>query len=429
MEANMARCLRALLLVVPPLAVPLAGASALTVTVSFEKIADTATAIPGGTGAFTSFGRNPSIDGGEVAFRGEGEPPTPVDAIQQGVYSTVGGLGVLADQSTAIPGGVGSFETLTFKPSIDAGALAWSGDGASGQEGIYQDEGGGAEQVAGRNTLLPGGQALERFDLFVSAPVRDGGAVVFHATGDGGGLGAATSGLYTNAGGTLAPLVDTSTLVPGTAETFAFLSDPALDAGEVAFRARGSGGTEGVYRLGSAGLATVADQTTPAPSGALFAEFGGEPALSGGVVVFRARDASGLTGLFRRSSGGAVRVADASTPIPDGGGAAFSGFGNHAIDRGVVVFEGIGAPGSAVGLYAEAGGELVKIIDLGDSLDGKTPAELEISREAISENRVAFWARFGDGSEGVFVATLPEPGAEGLLAAALLLGALSRRRR
>ena len=48
-----------------------------------EKIADTSTPLPAGTGAFAAFGV-PSIDGGTVAFRADG------DMGQKGVYALVG---------------------------------------------------------------------------------------------------------------------------------------------------------------------------------------------------------------------------------------------------------------------------------------------------------------------------------------------------
>ena len=69
-------------------------------------IADKNTAIPGGSGNFTSF-YHPSLDGGNVAFQGTGSG-------QSGIYTDIGGLGVVADLNTAIPGGSGNFTELGY---------------------------------------------------------------------------------------------------------------------------------------------------------------------------------------------------------------------------------------------------------------------------------------------------------------------------
>ncbi len=413
MQAKTARygLVRVLVATLPPL---LAGADAAALTVTFIKKADTATPIPGGSGAFTSFGRNPSIDGGfAVAFRGDGEAPTPVGPAQQGIYSNLSGsLAVVADQGTPSPGGAGSFESFPLEPSsdVDYGA-SWGGGGAAGQAGIYRDAGSGAERLADRNTLLPGGQSGELFDLFVFPPASDGDDVVFPALGDGGALGPPTVGVYRASGGALAALVDSNTTMPGTSENFDFISRAHVDAGVVAFRGWSASGFDGVYRI-DVGLETVADENTLAPSGLPFQSFGGDPVPSGDAVVFRGTDVAGLSGIFRAESGIAL-VADETTPIPEGGGATFEIFGDYAIDGDLVVFEGIGAAGSQAGLYAHhalgVGGTLEKIVDLGDSIQGKSVSELELSGEAVSGNDVAFWARFSDGSEGVFVAGLSSP--------------------
>ena len=71
-----------------------------------EKIADTSTPLPAGTGAFAAFGV-PSIDGGTVAFRADG------DMGQKGVYALVGNtLTKVANLDTPVPGGGGQFHLL-----------------------------------------------------------------------------------------------------------------------------------------------------------------------------------------------------------------------------------------------------------------------------------------------------------------------------
>ncbi|HEV8544123.1 MAG TPA: choice-of-anchor R domain-containing protein, partial [Verrucomicrobiae bacterium] len=116
---------------------PTAGQSA-----SLTAAADTSTAIPGGSGNFTAFGTDqehpvaPAMQGDRLAFVGSGS------ASQQGIY-TIGvsappqaGPARLADSSTAIPGGTGNFASFGAV-SISDTDVAFLANGANGQQGIY----------------------------------------------------------------------------------------------------------------------------------------------------------------------------------------------------------------------------------------------------------------------------------------------------
>src|SRR4051794_36626228 len=73
----------------------------------FTFVADTNTAIPGGTDNFAATGA-PAVSGGVVTFRGTGSSG------QQGLYSGSGGaLTRLVDLNTAIPGGTGNFTSIS----------------------------------------------------------------------------------------------------------------------------------------------------------------------------------------------------------------------------------------------------------------------------------------------------------------------------
>ena len=94
------------------------------------KAADKNTSIPDGTGNFTSFINKPSIDGSTVVFRGKGS------SSQEGIYSySSGSLATIVDTNDAIPGGTGNFE-ITFLPVIDGGNVAFRGNGSGGQQGF-----------------------------------------------------------------------------------------------------------------------------------------------------------------------------------------------------------------------------------------------------------------------------------------------------
>ena len=107
---------------------------------SFTQTADTATAIPAGTGFFTTFPAAPSISLGNVSFLGAGAGG------QQGVYAGVPGHPVMpvADFNTAIPLGVGNFTgfippnpIIPPNPVISGRNAVFVGTGAGGQQGVY----------------------------------------------------------------------------------------------------------------------------------------------------------------------------------------------------------------------------------------------------------------------------------------------------
>ena len=136
------------------------------------------------------------------------------------------------------------------------------------------------------------------------------------------------------------------------------------------------------------------------------------------------------TGVFAGSTGALRTVSDTNTQIPEGVG-NFTGFGTVVIQDGLVVFEGSGASGQE-GIYVERDGMLNKVIDLSDSLvDGKSLSNFTISEDAVSGADIAFSASFdigtGNPTNGIFLATIPEP-STALLFATGLIGLAIRRR-
>ena len=99
-------------------------------SVSFELLAGTDTPIPGGSGNF-GFTFDPAIDGGSAVFWGR-----DVNG-NDGIYTTHGGLRRVADRTTPIPSGTGSFTSFGGDPMIHDGRVMLVGWGSSGQMGIY----------------------------------------------------------------------------------------------------------------------------------------------------------------------------------------------------------------------------------------------------------------------------------------------------
>jgi hypothetical protein len=116
-------------------------------------IVDTDTGVPGGTGTFVSLS-TPSLDAGDVAFWALD------DNSGEGIYTDAGGtLRVVANESTPIPGGTGDF-TQFGEPSIDGGSIVFGGVGSGTQRGIYLDSGGGLERVIDTSMTLEGKSIL-----------------------------------------------------------------------------------------------------------------------------------------------------------------------------------------------------------------------------------------------------------------------------
>ncbi|MFV2069865.1 MAG: hypothetical protein ACC645_23110, partial [Pirellulales bacterium] len=155
-------------------------------TVTFTKIADTNTAIPGGTGNFTGWGTL-SLGRGKAAFRAVGSDQ------QQGIYIFEDGtLTKFADTNTAIPDGTGNF--TNFSPvSLDGENVAFAGGGEN-ESGIYTDLGGALRKVADTDTAIPDGAG--NFTHF-GPPSLDSGTVAFL------GIGNEQRGIYTEGEGTL----------------------------------------------------------------------------------------------------------------------------------------------------------------------------------------------------------------------------------
>jgi hypothetical protein len=174
----------------------------ISVHAGLNVVADLATPVPGDIGNFSGFNDPVSSGAGGGAF-------FAFEAIQQGVYTSVGGSAVLvADLNTGIPGGVGNFTGFNNPVSLGGGDVAFFGFGSGGQSGIYTFIGGTLAVAADLNTGIPGG--VGNFTGFNNPVSLGGGDVAFFGLGSGG-----QSGIYTFIGGTLAVAADENTGIPG----------------------------------------------------------------------------------------------------------------------------------------------------------------------------------------------------------------------
>ena len=224
-----------------------------------QVVADTHTAIPGGAGNFTAFTGslaypgNPYISGQTVVFHGYGS------AGQQGIYAGFPGnpIRVVADTHTAIPGGSGNFTTFTTSAGIpaaggvDGNQVVFWAEGASGQQGIYRFASDPAFpsdplKIADLATFMPGGTG--NFTDFVGNATAPVGPVIyddniaFRGAGAGGRI-----GVYAMINGTLAKVADTTTPVTGGMGMFMDFQAVSISGDVVAFAATGPDGQLGIY--------------------------------------------------------------------------------------------------------------------------------------------------------------------------------------
>ncbi|MDJ0556056.1 MAG: hypothetical protein QNJ68_16770 [Microcoleaceae cyanobacterium MO_207.B10] len=411
-------------------------------TFTFTRIANTDTPIPNGTENFTGFGYYiedgetnfsdltwPAInENGNIAFLGRKFEN------QQGIYTDINGLNLVADTNTPIPNNPIPDETdtfLTFQPPIinNNGNVSFRGilalndnfNGSLFDTGIYTDIG-GLNQVADINTTIPG--STETFDSFGFLPsLNDNGNIAFYGEISDFGF-PGFQGIYTHIGG-INLIADTNTPIPGTTENFEGFGTLSFNNNEtVAF----VGFTDttftepAIYYSNSEGILTsIIDTKTPIPNSTENFSNLSTPILNNNdeIVFAASQDLSGNFGIYTNNIGGINVVADVNTSIPDGVG-NFTGFTSEDPDNisfdsfvsdlysindsGKVAFIGVGID-EQQGIYTNLNNVLEKVVDRNTSLEGKTISDLAFGWYGLNENQIAFTAQFTDETEGIYVAT------------------------
>ncbi|HEY1380113.1 MAG TPA: PEP-CTERM sorting domain-containing protein [Gemmataceae bacterium] len=403
-----------------PLAFLLLTLPARAQVVTVTRIADTTTLAPGGA-TFTSFGLFPNLDGSTVAFYGTAGGSSAIYAGTGGAVST------LVPAGAANPNG-GTFTSYNQSFRYDGGSAVFVGTGGTASPGVFTSNGTTTTRFADANTAIPGGTG--NFTGFSPFPSLSSGTAAFSGSGA-----SSQQGVYTSTGGAtpaVSLVADKNTAVPGGANGnfTAIGSNPSISGTTVVFRA-GFGGSSlnGVYQKTGAGpLTTVADSNTPLPNGSgNFSTTFFEPTASGSNVSFINNN-----GVYALLGGTLKTIADASTPSPNGTG-NFTTISAYAPISGTnIAF--IGNTATSKGIYLYDGTALHTLIDnTNPTFDGKTLATTPffLGPDGIDGNQVAFGVSFTTpSSTGVYRATftpVPEPSALALVGVAAL--APIRRRR
>jgi hypothetical protein len=279
------------------------------------RYADLNTAIPGGTGNFTSFSPFPSFGGVTAAFTGSGS------ASQQGVYNSTGGtlpvVVAIADKNTPVPGGTsGNFTGFGANPSISGGTTVFRASSSLGaNSGVYQRTGlGPITTIADLNTALPGGGG--NFTGLFFEPTISGNNVSFINN----------NGVYALLNGALTTIADTSTPSPnGTGNFTAITAYAPISGSNIAFIGT-TATSRGVYLYDGA-LHALLDNTNPTFDGKTLSTtpfFLGPDGISGNQVAF------GVS--FTTPSSTGIYLAT-FTPVPEPSTLALAGIGALGLIR------------------------------------------------------------------------------------------------
>ncbi len=368
----------------------------------------------------------------------------------------------------------------------NAGQVAFNADLRSGGfpvgAGVFAGGAGSLTPVAMSGDQAPGTPAGADFTAFGSPALNDSGRAAFVGAlwpGSGGVISQVNDqGIWSQSPGGLALVARAGSQAPGTPQGVTFASNffpPALNnAGQTVFSAALVGGVDdfdaGIWSKDSSGLVLVARSGTPAvgtPVGVNYTQlYGAVPVLNdAGQIAFSAKltgsgvDSTNDGGIWLGPANNLALIVRSGSHAPGTpAGVNFTSLGYFAPSlnaAGQIAFLGL-LTGSGVddtnwaGIWAtDPRGDIQLIARYGDLLevapgDFRTIAELGVADGSGGGGdggaggfndlgQIAYWARFTDGSDGVFVSSLaavPEPGGLALLGLALpaLLGRFCRRR-
>lgn len=332
---------------------------------TLRTVANLGTSIPSGSNAFTTFGTQVSLSQGVVAFKGARSTPPQ----QEGLYTdTNGSLAKVVDRNTPIPGGSGNFTSYGLNHTIDHGQLAFVAGGNSDQQGVYHHDGSTLHAAAQIGTPIPG-QTFAFDGFFVQYVGLDAGTTLFRGINEP----EVYLGLFAHQNGVLTTVLDVNTPMPGEAVNFFFVASPILRDGKMAFVAADNLSTPTVacvYSDAGGTLAPVACMGDPVPSlgGTFIAPQ--DTAFNGRNVAFRGVNNSNVPAIFT-NIGGELMKTIARNDVLDNKVVNTPSISTEAIDGNSIVFLTTftnGSSGIYVATYPDL--DLPGDIDADGDLDG-----------------------------------------------------------
>ena len=433
--------------------------------------------VPNDVGVFDRIDPAGIADSGAILFRSTRRGAGIDVNNAEGIWSTGAGdirlVAGLGGQASDMPAGVA--HTFFLPPIRDAasGGLAFQGnltgpgvDGSNNRAIWVADPSGDVRAIAREGDRGPGTPSEVRFTGFSTPRLNGAGKAAFFASLSGPGVQSSNnSGLWIAGDAGAELFVREGDAAPGTSNTLSMLAAPLLnDAGDIAFRASLTGAgvdqtnDHGLWSNRSGMLELIARRGDAAP--------GVDAVIDGLPTSFSLSD-TGSIGLRVTLDGDGVGTSnDAAVYVDRGGGLELLAREGDAAPGADAVFGNLRSPslnalGFAVftadlrgdgvdftnnsGLWIAApDGDVQLFLREGDTIDvgGSGDADLRtIERFNLSAGsngdgrelgfndagQLALHIDFTDGSEGIFVATIPAPTTAALLC--VVPATLARRRR
>jgi hypothetical protein len=304
-----------------------------------------------------------------------------------------GSVQLIAMDGDAAPGTSTTFFQVAPAVLSDSGKVAFYGlldpftFQTGGPTGIWTGAAGSVQQLAAAGFEAPGMGGLKwDYGGFQPPSINSSGVVVFH-----GSLENTAEGIWIGTPGDLRLVIRDGQAAPGTDSTFTRSSYAVInDHEQIAFRASVNGHPGmGTWAGAVDDLKLVLMEETPAPA-------------APGQIIGSVWD-------YKLNNNGQVAL---TVTLHD----SASGAASNAI-------------------YAtDLTGTLHLLVREGDLLDVRgvqrqiEELTVRFNSKFSDDGQLAFWAKFTDGGEGIFIATVPEPAMMGLLLGALLMIGRPRRR-
>ena len=286
---------------------------------------------------------------------------------------------------------------------------------SNGGEGVYLSQSGNLSVIADSSTTLPGSTAKLASAYFADSRNNiNSERLLFSAFGNG------TNGLYSREkNGSLIRIADNSMLAPGTNTPFRSFVDAQMSGNQIAFmnNAGGNDVGRGAYLSVNGVITTIANGTTQVPETDFLFKTVYEAALSEKRQVIAGRYSDGKRlryGLYENTSNGLIPLLDPNTLLPPDANYTYLPARLLASDDTLAFSVYSQTPEGGTGFYeplfVNRGGITEKLLQRGDTLDGKTVSFFYPLQ--FDSGRLLMQVSFTDNSRGYFSAqAVPEPGA------------------